>query len=68
MKQKTENVVNREFNQRDPFEAIVSDLTYVRVGSRWHYVCKLLDLHNRKIIGYSCGPHKNSRISVEGIC
>lgn len=62
---KTENVVNREFNQRDPFEAIVSDLTYVRVGSRWHYVCKLLDLHNRKIIGYSCGPHKTAELVLK---
>ncbi len=61
----TENVLNREFNQRDPFKTIVSDLTYVRVDSKWHYVCKLLDLYNRQIIGYSCGPHKTPELVLQ---
>ena len=39
---------------------MVSDLTYVRVGQKWQYVCILLDLHNREIIGYSSGTHKDA--------
>jgi len=39
---------------------VVSDLTYVRVGQKWQYVCILLDLHNREIIGYSSGAHKDA--------
>ena len=38
---------------------VVSDLTYVKVGDRWHYICVLVDLFNREIIGYSCGPNKD---------
>lgn len=47
---KTPNVVNREFDNRDKFEVILSDLTYVRVGARWSYVCALLDLHNKEVL------------------
>ena len=56
------NELDREFNNRDPLEAIVSDLTYVRVGSRWHYICTIMDLYNRETIGYSAGSHKNSQL------
>lgn len=56
------NELNRGFNDHNPLEAIVSDLTYVRVGSRWHYVCTIMDLHNREIIGYSAGPNKDAQL------
>ena len=56
------NELDREFNGRNPLEAIVSDLTYVRVGKHWNYVCTIMDLHNREIIGYSVGPHKNATL------
>lgn len=32
------NVVAREFDGRPPRTHVVSDLTYVRVGAKWHYV------------------------------
>lgn len=34
---KMENLVNRAFNDRDKLQVVVSDLTYVRVGSNWNY-------------------------------
>ena len=36
------NLVAREFDHRKEFEVIVSDLTYVRVGNNWNYICVLL--------------------------
>lgn len=57
---KIKNVVNREFNDRASLEVAVSDLTYVRVDGKWNYVCFILDLHNREIIGYSAGPRKDA--------
>lgn len=56
------NELDREFNDRNRLEAIVSDLTYVRVGKRWHYICTIMDLYNREIIGYSAGPNKNAEL------
>ncbi|QDR80269.1 IS3 family transposase ISClsp1 [Sporomusa termitida] len=41
---------------------VVSDLTYVRVNYKWNYVCILIDLFNREIIGYSAGIHKDAQL------
>lgn len=56
------NELNREFNTNTPYSAVVSDLTYVRVKNKWNYVCLLVDLFNREIIGYSAGPNKDAAL------
>ena len=56
------NELDRQFNPPKPLDVVVSDLTYVRVGDRWHYICVLVDLFNREIIGYSCGPNKDAKL------
>src|SRR5690625_4384616 len=60
---KVGNELNREFNSEKPLKVIVSDLTYVRVKQDWHYICVLVDLYNREIIGHSAGPNKIGRAS-----
>lgn len=62
---KVKNVLNREFNQDKKLKVVVSDLTYVRVAQKWHYICFLTDLFNCEIIGYSTGPHKTADL-VQG--
>ena len=47
---KIENKVNREFDDHPQHNVVVSDLTYVRVGNSWNYICLLIDLFNREII------------------
>lgn len=54
------NELNRQFDKETPLEAVVSDLTYVRVAGKWNYICLLIDLFNREIIGYSCGRAKDA--------
>ena len=56
---KIANVVDRDFKSRTHLEVVVSDLTYVNVNGKWNYICVLLDLYNREIIGYSAGERKN---------
>lgn len=56
------NELNREFDGQAPYAVVVSDLTYVRVNYKWNYVCVLVDLFNREIIGYSAGIHKDARL------
>jgi len=56
------NVINRQFNNRKRLEVIISDLTYVRVAGKWCYVCLILDLFNREIIGYSASSHKDATL------
>lgn len=56
------NLLQRKFNEQKPNACVVSDLTYARVGAEWAYVCILLDLHSRKIIGFSAGQHKDAML------
>ena len=56
------NLLNRDFNGQLPGACVVSDLTYVRVGTKWAYICILLELGAREIIGYSAGAYKNAEL------
>lgn len=42
----------RQFSNQIEYNVVVSDLTYVRVGMSWNYICVLVDLFNREIIGW----------------
>lgn len=61
------NELNRAFHQEEPLAVIVSDLTYVRVGKKWHYVCLFVDLFNREIIGSSAGENKTADLVYQAI-
>jgi transposase InsO family protein len=56
------NIVNREYSDRVHLEVVVSDLTYVKLNRCWHYICLLLDLHGRKIIGSAVGRKKDAQL------
>ncbi|QCT75788.1 transposase [Macrococcoides canis] len=48
-------------------EALVSDLTYVKVAGQWHYICLFIDLFNREIVGYSAGKNKDANLVSKAI-
>jgi len=62
-----ENVVTRHFSEQPYGNVVVSDLTYVIVGMNWHYICVLVDLFNREIIGYSAGRRKTATLVKQAI-
>lgn len=47
------NVLNREFSVTEPSKAWVTDITYIRVKEGFLYLTTVLDLYDRKIIGWS---------------
>jgi len=57
-----ENILNREFEREKQLDVVVSDLTYVNVAGKWNYICLILDLWNREIIGYAAGIHKDAKL------
>lgn len=59
---KVENVLDRQFQEQPYRNVVVIDLTYIRVGKHWNYICVLIDLFNREIIGYSAGEHKTAEL------
>ncbi len=47
------NLLNREFNQEEPAKACVSDITYVSCKDGFLYLTCVIDLFDRKLIGWS---------------
>ena len=47
------NLLNQEFTASRPGEIWVSDITYVRTRSGWLYLTVIIDLYDRKVIGWS---------------
>lgn len=62
------DIVNRVFNREEQLDVVVSDLTYVNVAEKWNYICLILDLWNREIIGYSAGKHKTAELVYQAFC
>lgn len=56
------NKLNRNFHQDERMKVIVSDLTYVNVAGKWNYICLMIDLYNREIVGYAAGKQKNAEL------
>lgn len=59
------NEIGRNFADKKPLEVVVSDLTYVRVNKKWNYICLLIELSHREIIGYAAGENKDAKLVVK---
>ncbi|GHU41781.1 integrase [Clostridia bacterium] len=58
----TGNKLERNFKDKQPLEVVVSDLTYVDVNKKWHYICLLVELSHREIIGHAAGAYKDAEL------
>jgi transposase InsO family protein len=48
-----ENILNREFKAEKPGQKWVSDITYLRTLGGWIYLTVVIDLFDRKVIGWA---------------
>jgi len=55
------NLLNRQFEVKKRDKVWVSDITYISTLTGWLYLCVVIDLFSRKIVGWSMG----SRITAE---
>lgn len=49
---KKQNMLERQFTADRPDQIWVSDITYFKVNDYWVYLCVILDLFSRKVVGY----------------
>ena len=57
-----ENILNREFHAVYPGTKWVSDITYLRSNEGWLYLATILDLYDRKVIGWSMSDTMTSKL------
>ena len=58
------NHLHQDFNQKAPNLVWASDFTYIRVESKWHYLCIVMDLFSRKIIGWHLSSYHNVELTI----
>tara|TARA_B100000683_G_scaffold140138_1_gene136332 strand:- start:146 stop:991 length:846 start_codon:yes stop_codon:yes gene_type:complete len=61
------NLLKRNFHASGPNRVWVSDITQVRAGSRWLYLCAIQDLYSRRIVGWSMKSHMETSLVTDAL-
>lgn len=59
---KKENLLKREFSASHPNQVWVSDITYFKVKSYWVYLCVIIDVYSRKIVGWRVSKNASTHL------
>lgn len=62
-KRKYKNYLNRQFHTTRPNEVWVSDITCFRYNEKYYYICVVIDLYARKVIGYKIGSKNSTQLT-----
>lgn len=59
-----ENILNREFNVQEQNKVWVSDITYISTANGWLYLTTVIDLFDRKVIGWALSETMRTKDTV----
>lgn len=62
-----ENILNREFTASSPNTKWVADITYINTDEGWLYLATIMDLHSRRIAGYSMQKYLTRELVIEAL-
>jgi putative transposase len=61
------DLVNRDFSASQPNQTWVADITYVPTYEGWLFLAAVMDLHSRKIVGWSMREDLEAPLVVDAI-
>lgn len=59
------NLLNRDFYASGPNMVWVSDLTYIPTAEGWLYMCVIIDLYSRKVVGWSMSTRMKADVVIQ---
>lgn len=63
-----ENILNRNFKAETINQKWVTDITYIHVLKEgWTYLASVMDLYDRKIIGYAYGKNMTADLALDAV-
>jgi putative transposase len=61
------NLLGRKFSISKPDKVWVSDITYISTREGWLFLCIILDLFSRKIVGWSMKEHMRTSLIIDAL-
>ena len=61
-KYRKQNLLEQQFTADRPNQTWVSDITYFKVNDYWLYLCIILDLFSRRIVGYRVSRNASTNL------
>jgi transposase InsO family protein len=43
------------------------DITYLKVGAKWHYLAVVIDLYSRRVVGWAFGKSKTTELTLKAL-
>ena len=63
-----ENILNRNFEADTVFKKLITDITYKKNKNEgWTYLASVMDLYDRKIIGWAYGRNITAELAVNAV-
>ena len=62
-----ENIFGRQFRPQSSNKAWASDITYIHTNEGWIYLATVIDLYNRKIVGWSMGTRLVTQLIADAL-
>ncbi len=61
------DLVGRDFRAAAPDVRWCGDITYLPVGGSWMYLATVIDMHSRRVVGWSLAEHMRSGLVVDAV-
>jgi transposase InsO family protein len=58
------NILNQNFEVHRMNQVWVSDMTYIQTGEGWIYLTVIIDLFNRKVVGWAMSDNLNTEATI----
>ena len=62
-----DNILDRDFEASKPNQKWVSDITYIWVDGGWRYLCAIIDLYSRMIVGWAFEEHMKTSLLITAL-
>lgn len=64
---KAPDLLDRDFSAPRPDVRWCGDITYLPVGKDWMYLATVIDIHSRRVVGWSMAEHMRSGLVVDAL-